>query len=284
MMEIFESVIDDAVVVQSFETKLIRKDEAIGEVSQNHPIATHGSRSDAVKVLRSEEPELVFRETIETLTVEIIHVDADSLKLRQVEALRERGTVLQIGLLIVVELGQVAPWTPGCPFGVTVEAGQRGAPTGVLRVDLRVELERAGGDDEIGSRIGRASIEEVIDAEGNVDLAELQERMASAEVETRAQRPYRLALHLLPIAENGVVGRNGDAEKVDAQIRPRVSHVRVRGIGREHHAGQEHVGLNPAVLEIEIEVVDAAQRHHPVLQSRILANAPHHATPPDTEP
>ena len=81
------------------------------------------------------------------------------------------------------------------------------------------------------------------------------------------------------VAKDRILDRNGDAEEVRADVGPRVGHVRMRGIRGEDHTREEDIGLDAAIGEIEIEVIDAAQRNHWELKAGVVMNATEHEEP-----
>src|SRR5438477_8031047 len=73
-------VVDERVIVERLDAELLREDEAVREVAEDHLLGANRSGADAVDALRAEESELVFREAVEPLPVEIVDVDADALE------------------------------------------------------------------------------------------------------------------------------------------------------------------------------------------------------------
>ena len=53
----------------------------------------------------------------------------------------------------------------------------------------------------------------------------------------------------------------------------------MRGIRGEDHTREEDIGLDAAIGEIEIEVIDAAQRNHGELKTGVVMNATEHEEP-----
>src|SRR6185436_7956673 len=79
-------------------------------------------------------------------------------------------------------------------------------------------------------------------------------------------------------------GRNRDAEKVSADIRPRVPDIRMRRVRGENDTGEKDVRLNAAVGEVEVEVVDAAQRDDREFETVVVMDAAEHEGARRVEP
>src|ERR1051326_2474945 len=148
-------------------------------------VGAHGAGAHAVHALRAEESELVLREAVEALAALVVDLQSEALELRQVETLRQRRAEVRERLLIRVVLREVTPRLPRRPLVVFVERRRGVAPARVARVDRRREDERARRDDEVGRGVVGALERDVADAEADVDLAELQERMSDAQREIR---------------------------------------------------------------------------------------------------
>ena len=82
-----------------------------------------------------------------------------------------------------------------------------------------------------------------------------------------------LAELLASVAIERLRRRHGDPEKVGADIRVRVRHVRIRRVRRDDDAREEDVRLDAFVQEIEVEVVDAAERDDRILQAGVVMDA-----------
>src|SRR5207249_3038885 len=89
----------------------------------------------------------------------------------------------------------------------------------------------------------------------------------------RRQRLHLFAELLLAVAIERLRRRDGDREKIRAHVRLRVGHIRIRSVGDEDDAREKDVGLDTLVREIEVEVVDAAERNDRILQAGVVMDA-----------
>src|SRR5216683_5336909 len=114
-------VVEQAVIVESLEPELIREHEAVGEVAEDCLLGADRTGADAMNALRAEKSELVLREPIEALTIEIVQLEADALKLGKIKALGQLGAEVGECLLVRVVLRKDAPRLPRRPLVVVVE-------------------------------------------------------------------------------------------------------------------------------------------------------------------
>src|SRR5438093_11025054 len=102
-------------------------------------------------------------------------------------------------------------------------------------------------------------------AERDIDFSKREEWMSGAEREICRQRFDGLAFLLDAEPVHGVRRRHCDPEEVGADIRSRIPYIRVRGVRGQQNTGEKDIGLNSAVMPVEIEIVDATQRKHGVV-------------------
>src|SRR5438270_2480439 len=130
-----EAVGQQPLVVIRLHPKLIGEDEAVRKMAEKRFFSADRARADAVNALGTEEAELVFSKAIEALAVEVIQLDTDALKLRQIKTLRQLTAEVGERLLIRVVLREESPRFPVRACVVIVEAGDGVAPPRILRVD-----------------------------------------------------------------------------------------------------------------------------------------------------
>src|SRR5205085_3695120 len=193
-------VIQQPVVVEGLEPELLVEDEAVRDVAEDRFLRADGSAADSVDALRAEKAELVFREAVETRAVEVVELEPEALELRQVEALADRAAERGEGLLVRVVFGEIAPRLPRRPLRVVVKAGDGIAPARVLQRDRGADEERVARHLERCRGVFGALIGEVAKPEVHVDLAELQEGVAWAQVEIEGEGLDRFGRMLDAIA------------------------------------------------------------------------------------
>src|SRR3954453_1575102 len=130
-----DAIGEEAVVVERLEAELLGEDEAVRQMGDDRLLGAPRSGPNAGDAVRAEEAELVFRETVKMLTIEVVHVDADALELREVKALRQRRAERRVVLLRWIVFAEDAPRLPRRAVVVVVEAGDGVAPARILRVD-----------------------------------------------------------------------------------------------------------------------------------------------------
>ena len=230
-----------------------------------------------------KNPSSYSEKAVEVRAVEVIELDADALKLRKIEALRDLGAEIGVRLLIRVELRQNSPRFPGRALVVIVEGAERVTPSRIRTVDAGADLERVARNGERRRGVLIARERRMRETERNVDLAEVEKRMAGAEREMGRQLLDRFAFLLETETVHRVRSRHRDAEEICTNISPGICYVRIGGIRGEDDAGEEDVGLDAALVPIEVEVVDAAEREHGKLEAGVVMDSADHERPRGVE-